>query len=122
MRNDRPTTLGSTLFQKTHRGLRGAASGKQIVNDQNLLVGGDGIMMHFKRVDAVLQLVTGADSLGWKLSGFANRDKADAQPVGHRRPQDKAPALDPYHEIDRRCSIRVDDGIDRLAKPLAVSE
>ncbi len=91
--------LGVQPAQQLDRGLRRAAGGDQIVDQQHRLAGADRVLMHLDDVDAVFELVILADGLGRQLALLADRHEAAAQAVGDGAAEDEAARLDAGHRL-----------------------
>src|SRR5690606_27357698 len=61
---------------------RGAAGCDQIVDDQDPLARGQGVLVYLDYVDAVFERVFLADGLPGQLALFPDGDEAASQPVG----------------------------------------
>lgn len=73
---------GVELLDKLASGFGGATCGDEVVDDEDARVGGEGIVLHFKDILAVLLLVDGLNTGAGELACLSDRDKGTAQPLG----------------------------------------
>ena len=79
----------------------GAAGGQHVVDDQDPLVGMDGVAVDLELVAPVLELVLLAGDCPRQLAGLAHRDERGAERVGDRRRRDEAAGFDTDDAVDR---------------------
>ena len=77
--------------------------------------------MNFNMGLAILERISGAVRLPRELAFFPHRDKANPEPIGHRRAEDEPPRVDPDdligHFITRRRKELIDGGAEQFAAP-----
>src|SRR5204862_1270742 len=95
-----PDDLALEALDELDRALDGAAGGEEVVDDEDLLAGLDGVAVDLERVRAVLERVLDRDRLGRQLAELPDRDQARIQLVGHRGAEDEAARLHPDDDVD----------------------
>src|SRR5262245_40664257 len=114
--------LGLELAQELDRGLRRAARGDQIVNEQHRFARGDGVLVNLDHVDAVFELVVLTDGLARQLALLADRDEAATQPVGHGAAQYEAARLDARDRLDAAIGEGLRQLLDAGPEAVGVGE
>jgi hypothetical protein len=103
-------------------GLHGAASGEEVVDDDDALAGTDGVLVDLEGVGAVLEIVLDGFSGGGELAGFADGDKAGVEAVGERGAEDKAAGFDAEDDVYVLADVVLREGVDELGEAGAVLE
>src|ERR1035438_939172 len=80
---------------------------QHVVNDQDILAGSDGVLVDFKNVGAIFELILDPCPLGRQFLLLPYRDEAIAQGVGDGRSDDESPSLDAEHHVDGRGTIKL---------------
>src|SRR5262245_59228437 len=117
-----PGNLCAQRFGQLYAGVGGTAGGQQVVYDNHLLPGLDGIFMDLQRIQAVFQLIAPLDSLRRKFAGFADRNKAGVQTVGQSRTKDETARFDGQDRIDLGVEVMLGKRVDERGKAHLVLE
>ena len=98
-------------FDQLQAGERGAASGEQVVHQQDSLAFENGVGVNLDPVGAVFELVVGADGLKRQFPLLADRNEACVQVKRHRTCKDKPARLDTRHLVDTHVTERFDQAL-----------
>ena len=117
-----PTMRAAERLDQAGGGGGRAAGGQHVVDDQDPLVGVDGVAVDLQLVGAVLQLVLLADDRPRQLAGLAHGDERGAEAVGDRRGEDEPARLDADDPVDLDVAEPVGQLVDRPAERGGVAE
>src|SRR5579863_5649884 len=92
-----------------------ASGGEDVVDDQDLLAGNDGVPVNFQRIGAVFERVFDALDGGGQFIRLADGNEAGADGVGEDGSEDEAAGLDANDGGDPGIAIPCAEGIDDLA-------
>src|SRR5947208_3990532 len=112
--------LALELFHELDGPGHRAPSCEEIVDDQDASARLDRVLVHLERRRTVFQVVLDADDIAGELSELAHWDKPDAELVGDRGREDKAPRLHADDGVDLlRADLR-EESVDRGRKRVPV--
>ncbi len=94
-------------FDELGDGVGGASGGKDIVNDDDVLAGEDGVGVHFEGVGTVFEDVFDADRFMGKLLGLADGDEAGVQGKGDGGGEEIAARFDADDDVDGGGAVMV---------------
>ena len=105
------------LFHQPGDGGSGPAGGQDIVDDQHILAGRDGVLVDLQYVGPIFERVFDALTLGRKLFLLANRDKAIAQGIGDGGSDDEAARFNAEDQVDWAGGVALSQAIDDPLEP-----
>src|SRR5437660_3761044 len=117
-----PGDLGPEPLDQPDGGRRRAPGGEDVVDDQDLLVDGDGVAVQLEQAGAVLQLVGLGLDLPRQLPDLADGHEAGPEPVGDGGGDDEPPGLDADDLGDAETLEAADDRIDHEREALRVGQ
>lgn len=97
-----------------------SAGRKNVINNEDLLAGLDGVRMDLKLIGSVLQIVLDACYQGREFLRLPNRDKSGSECVCHSGREKVAACLDTNDDIDGVCEVVLLKGINGLAKTVLI--
>ena len=118
---------GARELEKVEGGLCGAASGEEVVHNDDALAGCDETLLELERVPAVLKAVVDGEDLAGDLAGLADHDERLLDALRDEDAKDESPRLHASNGVD---SVRVhaagadglDDCVRRTREQLGVGE
>jgi hypothetical protein len=114
--------FSSELLDEFDGGFHGAASGEEVVDENDALAGLDCVGVDLEGVRAVLEVVSDANGGARKLFGFTHRYEAGVEAVGEGGAEDEAAGLDAKDEVDFFIDVVLREGIDELSKAHGILE
>ena len=97
----------------------GSAGGEDVVDDQDVLAGFDGVGVDLELIGSVFQLILDAPHDGREFLGLANRDETRAERVSHGGGEEVAAGFDADHDIDGSVAIVLLKRVDGLRESRA---
>ena len=95
-------------------GFHGAAGGEQVIDDDDLLPGLDGVQVDFQRVGAVLEVVGDFGGSCRQFARLTDWYETGVQAIGERRSEDETAGFDTEHQVDILVDVIGGKGIDHL--------
>ena len=92
--------VGLESVKELNRGGSGAAGGEEVVDEQDLFPGMDGVFMDFHDIFAVFQGVRELTSIPWELALFPDGDKSSTEAIRDGGGENKATSVDAYNFVD----------------------
>jgi hypothetical protein len=87
------------LADEVGGGLGGTTSGNDVVNNQDVLTLGDGILLHLEEIGTVLLEVLGGDARSGQLALLADGSEADAEAQGQAGAEKEAAGVEADNDI-----------------------
>ncbi len=108
--------IGADLLEELDGGLRGAAGGDQIVDQDHSLAANERILVHFHLVDAVFERIADADPLERQLAFLADRHESARHLMRNRAAEDEAARLDAGNLVDLAAGPGLHQLVDGAAE------
>ena len=114
--------VATELIDQVDRGFGGAAGGEEVIDQDDVFSGMDGVLMDFEHGVAIFEGVGFSNRLPGEFTGFSHRDEPDSQTVGDGGAEDEPAGVD---TDDFGRAVRGDDGgegVDGEFEEFATSE
>src|SRR5271165_898428 len=108
--------------QELHRAFGRAAGGDEIVDENDALVHGHGVLVHLHFVEPVFKRIGDRHRDMRKLALLANGNESGRELMGDRAAKDESARLDARDLVDLRAGPRLHEFVDRAAKGPRVAE
>ena len=113
--------LGTSFFEEPAACLHRAASGQQVIHQQNTLSRLNSIHMDLEFITAVLKVVSVGMCLVWKFPGLSYRYETNPQFQRQRRTENEPSRLSSGNHINLLTGEERRHGINRSRQRLSVS-
>ena len=107
------STSAPICLKELDRGLRRAAGGDEIVDQDDALALRHGVLVHFHFVDAVFERIADGHALERQLALLADRHEAAGHLMRDGAAEDKAARLDAGDLVDLAAGPRLHQFVDR---------
>src|ERR1051325_1979216 len=119
---DQSGDRAAQILDQIDDGARRAASGEQVVGDQDAMALSDGVAVNLQRVLPVLKIVRDGGALCRELARLAHGHKARAQVISQRRGEDEPARLYADYRIDLDAIELRGERVNRPAQPFGLLE
>lgn len=114
--------VAAEAFDQFDRGGRGSAGGEDVVDEEHLLAGADGVDVHREGVGAVFEAVAFLEGVEGQFALLADGDDARTEAEGDGGGEEEAAGVDAGDEIDLAWFPRADEVVDAGGEEGGVGE